>query len=324
MEHGDALASFRHDVGPFEKTRPILESLLRRECREPRRRARVWLVALGLASVVLAGLFLGRREAAESRAEAQRRAYARAFAAEPGFVVHAVESTAEGHRIAGLRDPLARTPSEVFRSHGLPAAQVRFVPFDSLDPRLARQRAARLLRPPPGVRLTLGPDGTLHASGTAPRSWIERARLLATVPVGVLRYDDGGLVEDTEALRRAVAELERLEVRFSARSAEASGDAVALTESRARRVLALASDAGATACIDVRGHTARVGGVRRSTALSRARARNVTAALIARGIPPERLIARGAGTRTGVPAPRARSVTFDVELRETGSDCGAA
>ncbi len=324
IECAGELSSFRHDVSAFEPARPVLEGLLREEKRQPRRRARLLLAVIGLILVTAIGGAFSWHEAQDASAEARRRTYARVFEAEPGIAVTSVDRTDDGYLITGFRDPLARTPDEIFRQRRLEPAEVRFASFDSLDPRLAERRIERILRPPPTVRLSLSSDGTLRATGTAPRAWIERARFLATSSFGVERYEDAVLEEEAEALRAASAELEGLEIRFPRDSARVDPQAVREAVSRAQRVIGLAQSEGAAACIQVAGHTDEVGAVRRNTVLSRARATRVAKALVDQGIPDDRLIARGAGTRTGVPHESARVVTFAVELRGAGTECEAA
>ncbi len=78
---------------------------------------------------------------------------------------------------------------------------------------------------------------------------------------------------------------------FPSGTANLVGEAPALIDEVARRVLANAS----IVRLEIQGHTDDVGGITSNKALSDRRANAVRDALIARGVPPERLVSRGYG-----------------------------
>jgi len=316
LAYAAELAAFGHDVSPFVATRAVLERLLATERRPPSRRAAVWLAAAGLVLLVIVGALAAVR--LEHRAdEARRRArYIEAFEAEPGVLLTALDRVDGTYRLTGLRDPIAARPEVIIESRGLPAAELRFEPFHSLDEPIVERRIHRALAPPPHVTLSLD-DGTLHAAGTAPKAWIDRARTIAPVLPGVFRYDDERLRgAPPEELLAAAARLEATSVPFergSSSIAPEDAGALATAVARVERFLALATQAGLPACVEVDGHADATGSPAANARLSRERASRV-AALLAEEVEADRL--RG---RAPADAGR-RSATFRAEL----SACGAA
>ena len=200
LTHRADLARFQSDVSPFAATRPILESCLQGQHRPPPRMARVWLAAAAVLLAVLAGLVVARRV----QHARQLRTSVEALRNEPGIVVISADRSGGRLRIDGFRDPLAPPAADVLARHGLPPAEMGFEPFLSLDPRIVERRVRLALRPPPGVTLSVR-DGTVRASGVAPRRWIEGARSLAAALPGSERFDEEDLREEETDRRAAKA-----------------------------------------------------------------------------------------------------------------------
>lgn len=317
LTHRDDLARFTMDVSPFVATQPVLERCLRVQRLPPPRRARIWLaVAAAILIVTFGALFIERRarDAEQARLLA---ACVAALEAEPGIVVTSADRSAGQYRLVGLRDPLAEPPAAILARRGLPPAELRFQPFHSVDPRLTERRARQALRPPSGVELALV-DSTLRATGTAPRAWIEQARLLAPTLVGVERYDESELRQAEPSLRTVSAALEAVDIRFTlgaARPGPEQSAAIARVASLSQTAIQLATEAHLAVCIAVTGHADRVGTEPRNRALSNARAAQVADELVRRGVGRAYLRPRGAGTSATESLERARNVTFRVETR---------
>ncbi len=328
LTYEDALAAFRSDVSPFESARPSLEACLQMQRRPVARHGFAWVVGIGLAVLAFViGLAIAHRHrSVETFAE-----HLEALRAEPGIVVTSAHRRGSRYTFEGLRDPLAREPADILARRGITDAELRFEPYYSADPRITEARIRQKLDPPPGVSLRLS-DGTLRASGTAPRAFIERAGA-ATLLAGVDRLDDAELHE-AEALAAARAdaqELGRVEVRFRSGSSRLGGAEQKRVDHAAAisgRLVSNARAAHMRACIVVRGYADPTGTQSENRALSEARARAVVSGLVARGVDPEHVAPEGRGVRGRIARTSdlvgARTATFGVQLRSRGdvAHCG--
>jgi OOP family OmpA-OmpF porin len=323
LEFSDALDHFSGDAAVFEGSRPLLESFLQTEYRASERgsRRRTWL----LAAVIVAGLAIWLGFTFRDRA--RWRAYVDALAREPGLVV--LSSGRSGGRfiLSGLRDPLARDPAELLRASRVPPEDVsaRWEPHQAAHPTLAAARAAQVLRPPPGVTLTVR-DGVLLVDGSPPVSWLAEASRLTPLIAGVTRLDDAPVAEAVTAALERLHALAPLFVKGQTTLAPGQQDVVREMAARAVDLQMLAAIAGRRYRLEVIGHTDADGAPAANEPLSMARAEVVSAALAAaRG---ERLevVSRGAGSRSPiVESPREadkqrnRRVTVQVTPAATGN-----
>lgn len=333
VEHGKQLAEFRGDTAAFAAARETLAACLREHHELPRKGPRLSpraaIVLLAVLGAIVAGLCAHRAW----RDERLFAAYLSALKSEPGLVVTEAEWGRERRVFTGLRDVLAPDPSAVLARSGLDPAHVsvQLAPFLSLDPRIVERRAQSTLRPPEGASLTLH-EGVLTARGVAPRAWIEKVRSAVPLMPGIAALDDGDLVAreaiDLDRAREAARAIERMEIHFAPGSTEIGEDQRAIVEGAARaaeQLLTLAKAAGWTASIEVLGHVDPSGPRATNEALARSRAERVADELGARGVPADRIRARGGGVLAGVPpgdggAWRARSVRFRVDLRSGGEE----
>ncbi len=98
------------------------------------------------------------------------------FDAEPGFEVRVERAGWRSLRLRGLRDPLARTATEVAAEHAWSGPlQLNLKPYLALDDVLQRRRLIEGLDPPSTVQLELR-DGRLSLLGQASAAWIEQSR----------------------------------------------------------------------------------------------------------------------------------------------------
>jgi OOP family OmpA-OmpF porin len=238
-----------------------------------------------------------------------------------------VQSKDDRVQLKGLRDPLAVPPETVLAEHGLPPASFAFEPFVSLDSQIVERRAQGSLQPPPSAQVSIaGHD--LHLVGSAPRAWIDEARILDRTIPGVEHVDDHALhaQEALDALQAAAAPLDGLAIHFRlGKSVIDPNQEVALAHvvDRMREALAAAADARVGACIVLTGHTDTTGTEERNQSLSIERASAVRARLASMGIDEAALRAVGAGVLI---APDARKVAFHVEVDEARlfPGCGGA
>lgn len=310
LQYAELLEKFRGDTAAFAGARAELVPCMREQRRQRHKPARAvaFAVAVAAAIALVIGVPLYRRH--------ERMAgYIDALRREPGLMV--TETRGSGRRvIEGLRDPLAADPAAMLAAHGLPPRRVelRFSPFYSLDPLLVERRAVLALGPPPGASLRLE-GGTLVAEGSAPRAWIERARLLVTALPGITALDDSRLHDEdaSASAHAAAAALEATAILFTRGSARVPASERRRLEAAAqaaRDLISLAPRAGLEAHIEITGHADPTGSPEHNLELGQARAAGVAAELRELGVPPESLVARSAG-EAGMST---RRVTFAVRL----------
>ncbi|MEM7145555.1 MAG: hypothetical protein AAF591_10485 [Verrucomicrobiota bacterium] len=124
--------------------------------------------------------------------------YDQTLANTPGFQIIHSSPWSSPMIIAGLRDPLAPDPHAVLQQAGLNPSKVRlrFTAAPSSEPDFVLARATRALQPSEGLTLTLD-QNTLRASGSAPRSWIDAAKLNTPLLFPGLVYDDSGVLDSS-------------------------------------------------------------------------------------------------------------------------------
>lgn len=293
----DELSSFDGDVAPFERADSILATCFLAETVETARPSRSGrpLAAMTLAALVIVTLLVGlrlRHEAAERRAfEAMRDALARA----PGVIVTSASLERRGAVFRGLRDPLAATPESIAAfgdPRGRPPVAFDFAPFYSLDPRIVRARASNVLHPPPSVALDVDADGSLVATGAAPRSWIDELRARATLLPGVtdLRTEDLREVDEAAIqgeLGRRLLAVAGASIHFPRASDVPLPDRAGALDTLSLRVASLVEEAaqsGRSVELEVVGFADTTGEDDDNARLSGRRARHVTDFLRAHGL----------------------------------------
>jgi OOP family OmpA-OmpF porin len=321
LNYQGELARFQSDVSPFATALPLLERCLHSARRPPAARAHIWLALAAAVAIVGGAALIARGHTRAAREETLLRISVEALQTEPGIAVTSVERENGRVRIRGFRDPIAPAPQDVLAWRGLPAPELSFEPFYSLDPVLVERRARQSLAPPAGVKLTLSGE-TLHVSGSAPPSWIERARLLVPVLPGIKRYDDRGLqaADAGQALESAAVALESSQIQFAHGSPQPiAGAALIEARTRLKQLLAAATQLRRDVCVAVVGHADPTGSQEANRKLSETRAIRVARELGVSDTARTRVI--GAGVRHDAEsAAQARSVTFEVDV---GSGCRA-
>lgn len=266
---GSELKAYEGEGAPFEKARPTLEALLVTRLRDEGRPVSYWRWAAVAALVVAAAGFWGFTVYRERQ---RWHSYLNRLATEPGFIVLSNGRQNGRYVVSGMRDPLAADPASFMAGAGLLPGSVEWhwEPYEAQRPQFVAARARALLRPPAGVTLTFN-NGVLDARGTVPERWLIDAERLAPTLTGVRRFTYAGpsaadqLAWKLEALRllfpKGKAELppERLE-------AVTTATALLTQLSEALRV------SGATARVDVLGHTDSDGSDEANAPLSTSRA----------------------------------------------------
>jgi OOP family OmpA-OmpF porin len=326
----DELLNFDGETQPFELSQPQLEDCLKAQYHgkspvtEAPKGFRVppsFAVPLALFLLVLTiwGFFTWR---------AQRRwnAYLERLQTEPGVVVTEQRFTGSklfGARFAiqGLRDPLANDPTQLLPQLNIVPSDVasNWKPYHSLDPAFVLARARRVLEPPAGVQLRVE-NGVLFARGEPGQSWVEQARKLTRALPGITRLDESELLTaELKEQRRLKDEIQRGALLFVVGTTQlAPGQAAGLEglASQLKRLFALTTLTGKEVNVEISGHTDTEGSDEFNQRLSQARADAILKALVARGLPRDRLTTLGVGTTIPL---RIENSSVDKQLNRRAS-----
>ncbi|RUV00346.1 OmpA family protein [Mesorhizobium sp. M6A.T.Cr.TU.017.01.1.1] len=262
----------------------------------------------------------------EARAAERWQHYVSRLEAQAGIIV--AQQTARGGHfyISGLRDPQAADPQALLSGTGVDPARVhsQWQFYQSLDPKFVVKRLMASLAPPDSVRFSIIKDRIVLV-GEAPAAWIDRARVAAQqLAADGLSLEISELRELTpQELTRLREAIQAVDIFFDSGKAVPGPEQLPVLDKLANQLKELAKDArkaGVTAQFMLTGHSDAVGRETTNASISAARAETVRALLKKRGVAPESLLVRGAGTfepaetensRTGSSANRRVSVTVN-------------
>ncbi|WP_287323668.1 OmpA family protein [Mesorhizobium sp.] len=262
----------------------------------------------------------------EARAAEHWQTYVSRLEAQPGIIV-AQQRASGGHfYISGLRDPQAADPQALLSGTGVDPARVhsQWQFYQSLDPKFVVKRLMASLTPPDSVRFSIIKD-RIVVVGEAPAAWIDRARVAAQqLAADGLSLEISELRELTpQKLTHLREAIQAVDILFDSGKAVPGPEQLPVLDKLANQLKELAKDArkaGVTAQFMLTGHSDAVGRETANASISAARAETVRALLKKRGVAPESLLVRGAGTfepaetensRTGSSANRRVSVTVN-------------
>ncbi|MES0002299.1 OmpA family protein [Mesorhizobium sp. M0051] len=264
----------------------------------------------------------------EARAAEHWQYYVSRLEAQPGIIV--AQQTARGGHfyISGLRDPLAADPQALLSGTQVDPDRVhsQWQFYQSLDPKFVVKRLTASLTPPKSVQLSII-QGRIVVVGEAPAAWINRAQAAAE------QLSADGVVLDVSQLHELdLAELNHLreaiqttDIFFSSGKVVPGPEQVPVLDRLAGQIKEFAQDArksGVTARFMLTGHSDATGRETANASISAARAETVRALLNKRGVAPELLLVRGAGTfepavpensQTGSSTNRRVSVTVNLD-----------
>ena len=255
--------------------------------------------------------------------------YVARLRAEPGIVITEIGRRDGQWLVGGLRDPLAVDPELVLRETSIDPARVvaHWQPYQSLNPEFVLKRVQAALAPPPTVTLAVEND-RIVAVGSAPLAWIRRVRASSRMlSIGALPVDLSQVRDLTEgALGKLRDAIQSKEIRFEynnplpARAQEAVLDQLA---EELKQLTALSASLSVTTRVTLTGHSDATGVGLYNLALSLARAEAVRTMLKKRGVDPDLLAVRSAGTlepreeaNTEVARSLNRRVSFTVGIDE--------
>jgi OOP family OmpA-OmpF porin len=328
VERRHALQHFAGDTTAFPGLRDQVAECLLQQAKPRDRRTSPVLWGLLFASLALiawgAYAWYDRH-----REDAQWAGYLLRLQAEPGIVVTGAERRDGKLHVTGLRDPLAVRPETLLDGFALEPARVvgSWSPYQALHPVFVFQRLRASLDPLQSVELRLEGDA-VRAYGSAPRHWIEKARAVGrSLPSGGASLDLSGVKDvDMTEVERLRASIEAQLIRFDTDAPRpASGqDAIVDTVAAELRALAgLTRALGLSMRAMIIGHADATGKDAPNLALSLGRAEVVRSLLRARGIDPDLLSVRGAGTLEPTADPAAardpsrdRRVSFTIRISE--------
>jgi outer membrane protein OmpA-like peptidoglycan-associated protein len=263
-----------------------------------------------------------------ARAAEHWQAYVSRLEAQPGIVV-AEHKVRDGQfYISGLRDPLGADPQSLLSGTDVDPTRVhsQWQFYQSLEPEFVLKRLTASLTPPKSVQLSIV-QGRIVVVGEAPANWINRARAAAE------QLSADGVVMDVSQLHELnLAELNYLreaiqatDIFFYSGKAVPGPEQTPVLDRLADQIKEFAKNArksGVTARFMLTGHADAKGRETANVSISAARAETVRALLNKRGVAPELLLVRGAGTfepvvpensRTGSSTNRRVSITVTLE-----------
>jgi outer membrane protein OmpA-like peptidoglycan-associated protein len=190
----------------------------------------------------------------------------------------------------------------VLRETAIDPARVvaHWEPYQSLDPQFVLERVRTAFAPPPTVRFAIE-GGRIVAAGTAPSTWIQRARASVRMlpaggpPVDLLQVRD----VNEGALGKLREEIQSKEIRFEYKDPLPTRGQEAILDQLAdelKELTALSATMRVTTRVTLTGHSDLTGTGLYNLALSLARAEAVRTLLKQRGVDPDLLAVRSAGT----------------------------
>ena len=325
-ERRQALKHFDGDTAAFPGLRDQLADCLLQQAKPRDRRTSpmLWLLLFALVALAAWGAYAWYDRHQE---DVQWAGYLRRLQAEPGIVVTGAERRDGKLHVTGLRDPLAARPEALLDGFALAPAKVvgSWSPYQALHPAFVFRRVQASLDPLQSVELRLEGEA-VRAYGSAPRHWIEKARAVSRLlPSGALDLDLSGVKDvDMTEVERLRASIEARLIRFNTdapRPAPGQDEVVDSVAADLQALAALTRGLGLSMRATIIGHADATGKDTPNLALSLGRAEVVRSLLRARGIDPDLLSVRGAGTMEPTPDQAAardpshdRRVSFTIRI----------
>jgi outer membrane protein OmpA-like peptidoglycan-associated protein len=229
-------------------------------------------------------------------------AYVARLRAEPGIVITEAEKQGGKWLVRGLRDPLAVDPQAILSESSIDPTRVTayWEPYQSLQAEFVLKRLQNSLMPPPTVRLGVE-NGRIVATGSASLTWIRRAQTFGrTLPLGAPPFDLSQVRDVNEGtLGKLRDAIQSREIRFDYNNPSPTKGQEAVLDELAvdlKELTALSSTLRVTTRVTLTGHSDQTGVGLYNLALSLARAETVRTLLKQRGVDPDLLAVRSAGT----------------------------
>ncbi len=292
------LDQFTGDTSPFVHVNKELTRCLEMQYKETLGKRKsfgyAWVTA-GLL-VLLVGGWIGWREWQHYRWAG----LVETLREQPGLVVTSLTREHGRFVIRGMRDPLAADPGEFVKGAGLDPAKAEFHwgAYYALDDAIIKQRAERILLPPPGVSIAVN-NGILQVDGPAVLSWLKNVRSRALLIPGI-RSLSGQFSLEEIAFDEAKKEIEATIVKFPVATAALSPKErknLELDAASLKKFLKLSENLDHRVYkFHIVGHSDSTGAEATNQTLSQRRADRVASELIQLGVPGKFLKAEGVAT----------------------------
>jgi OOP family OmpA-OmpF porin len=280
------LQKFQGETAPFAPAADDLGPCLEARYRQKERlRPKPYMLVFACVLLALLGVWWGFRAWQNHRWQA----YAESLGRQPGTVVTSAARHDGRFVIRGLRDPLSADPQALLATTGLDSRQAEFHwgSYYALDDSILQLRIASMLRPPPGVSLSVV-DGVLHAQGIAPDDWTASLASRAAMIPGIRAVDAAHLISASEAeFERLSAVIRSTVLRFPVGSADLTSDQAVSLQALAPATAALLQKAAAlhqNAVVEIVGHSDSTGPESTNQLLSKNRAENIMWQLVRDGV----------------------------------------
>ncbi|MDL2209644.1 hypothetical protein LJC26_02430 [Desulfovibrio sp. OttesenSCG-928-O18] len=298
VEFSEALANFSGDTSSFMPAARYLDALLVARYVDDKDKklplwARVLPIVLVLAIAGGAGFYYYRERQIQIAEQAFTQTMEGAVSllrAEPGLLVMNVAKNKTGPwEVLTLKDGFTREPATILRENGFDETLFSFknVPFISYDAPIVSRRAQTGIELPETVRMSFDGKGTLTFSGTAPMSWILKAREEARNIPGVEQVDMKDLHDpNMEKIKSMIKAVETVSIEFpTAKDVPVPEDLPTLQKAVETLVELekLAGEMGFVISLTIYGHADTTGLEKRNYEISQARTRTVAAMLYAKG-----------------------------------------
>lgn len=314
------LNSFDGETEAFSEAVPYLEDCLEARYQIPAQKNYTYAYALaGLITLAISAWgFFTIRDQYRWNAAIEN------LSAQPGIAITKAEHRNGRYIINGMRDPLAVDPNKILRKYYINGKFVntKWIPFVSLESEFVVKRAQQLLRPPKSVSFSFD-NGTLTATGSAPRKWIlETQRTWRFIP-GVIQYQENNLVDSSlKKLNTYRKQLEQRTLLFKNGSADLLPSEISelpKIASEVKRLLEVADSFDKDVKIQIIGHTSTTGGQEQNKQLSQQRALKVQDFLVSEGINKANLKIIGVGSNQSAnkqDVARARRISLKIFIEK--------
>jgi OOP family OmpA-OmpF porin len=291
----EQMERFQGNTGPFAGAHDELSRCLEFQYKEKQsNRPKSYVLVFAIALLLLIGGWISYRGWQNHRWGQ----FVETLREQPGIVVTGFARQHGRYVIRGMRDPLAADPQALLNTAGLNAgqAEMHWAGYYALDDAIVQKRAAVVLQPPPGVKLSVA-DGVLRPEGESPANWAAALRNRALLLPGIREVDLSQLTDTDQAeFARLLRAVQSATLRFPLSSSGLTPPEAESLQQLAPAVRSLLEKSyllHKPVTVDIVGHSDSTGAEATNQPLSLSRADRVLAQLTREGIPKGALHSRG-------------------------------
>lgn len=318
IQFNKTLVRFDGDTDEFENNDQHIRLCLQSQAKSKKKRPPYILIFLFLVLLGAIGywIYLGIEENQRWKALTEE------VQSKPGIVLIEKGKSGGKYFMKGLRDPLAVNPPAFYSKYGFDSGSVKskWQYYYALDSAFVLQRITKLIDPPESVKLSYR-NGTLYLQGSASGDWLKQAIDRSLNTWGVSEVNTGGMnVSRDKRIQDLIRSIESKSFVFPFTEIELNREQQVLFDTLSKEMNELLEliPQKMEARIHILGHTTREGNVEGNKKYIDRRARYIQNLLLQNNIP-------GYNTEVNIyiydseevgEGIRARSVTFDVDLRD--------